>query len=131
MKIRYRPPFVLEFESPAGRRVAFVTLAAFRGAILSYFVFVAFVYPLSYLRWLQGPIVLLAKLLSAPIYCFGKIVPPLASPLFGGPFESPDIWGLLRPHMIAGVASYVLLFHAPALIRVLRRRLGAKEHARA
>src|SRR5262249_56719034 len=114
---------VLSFGSPAAREAAFLLVAIARSALISCFVFVAWVFPLYYLQWLRGPLVFIAEVLSLPIRGLGLLIPPLASPLFQT-VEGGDIWELFWHHMIVGVAAYVLLFHVPFFSRLLRRRWG-------
>lgn len=121
MRVTLRAPIVLTFRSAPARRAAFVLLAAVRGAIVSYFVFVAFVYPLTYLQWLRGPLIAVAMVLNLPISWLSFLV-PLGWPLAGGIAWHGFAGLLLQRHMIAGVVAYVLLFHIPAVVRLIHGR---------
>ncbi len=118
MRVTLHAPIVLEFRSPWSREVAYLLLTALRSAVISYYVWVAFGYTVTYLPWLREYLGLLARVLGMPILIFGKLVPPLASSLFVS--HDPR----LLDHMIAGIATYVVLFHLPVLVRVLRQYLG-------
>ncbi len=118
MTVTLRAPIVLSFRSPWGREIAYLLLTAFRSVLIAYYVWVAFGYSVTYLPWLREFLVLLARVLGIPILIFGKLVPPLASSLFVS--HDPR----LLDHMIAGIATYVFLFHLPVMVRILTRHLG-------
>ena len=123
MKITLRAPIVLSFRSPITREGVFFIVATIRSAVISCFVFVAWVYPLYYLQWLRGPLVAIARVLSIPIRALGQLIPALASPIFGAG-EIGDLWPLFWRHMVVGVVAYLLVFHIPVVVRFLRSRLG-------
>ncbi len=118
MTVTLRAPIVLTFRSPWGREIAYLLLTALRSAVISYYVWVAFGYSVTYLPWVREYLGLLARVLGMPILIFGKLVPPLASSLFVS--HEPR----LQDHMIAGIATYVFLFHLPVLVRILSRYLN-------
>ena len=120
MRVTLHAPIVLEFRSPWSREVAYLLLTAARSAVISYYVWVAFAYPVTNLPWLRECLVLLARVLAVPILIFGKLIPPLASSLFESHNPNPR----LQDHLIAGIATYVFLFHLPVLVRVLRQYLS-------
>ena len=128
MKITLRAPIVLSFMSPAAREGAFLVVAVIRGAVVSCFVFVGWVFPLSYLQWLKGPLLAVARVLSIPIRALGEVIPPLASPLFGHA-EIDGLWPVFWRHMLIGVVAYVLVFHIPVAFRLFRNRLGRGTNA--
>jgi hypothetical protein len=128
MRITIRPAIVLAFRSRWGRPFAFAVLAAVRGALFSYYVFVAYCYPLRHLHWLEDPLLWLARLLELPIGALGFVLPFLRSPIsFIHPISSVgsayniDIDAALRVHMRAGVVAYLVVFHLPLLFRAVRR----------
>jgi hypothetical protein len=121
---------VLSFKSPVARGAAFVLLATVRAALVAYFVFAAFVYPLYNLRWFGNILVWVARVLYVPIDWLGRLVPPLQSP-FSGHAEWAFRWQLLWRHMIVGTLAYVLLFCIPSLVRLVRGRLHGQVEGRA
>ena len=135
MRISFHSSVVLHFRSAVTRQLVFVPLAVSRAILISYFVYVALAWPLPHLRWLGPPILFLGRCLLVPIFIFGKLVHFLRSPLtftpeYLKPQEAPV--DVLRPHMVAGIITYTLLFHAPTIYRLWRRhREEAAVHGRA
>jgi len=127
VKIQLRAPIVLRFHSPIVREVYFV-ITAVRGGVISGFVFVAYVFPLTYLQWLRGLLVAAAMVLALPILVVSKLVPPIASPILEQSGEiAGNLGSVFWAHMLPGVLAYVLIFHIPVFIRLLRR--GQKQDA--
>ena len=130
MRLRVRAPVVVSFQSPVARGAAFLLLITVRAALVSYFVFAAFVYPLYNLRWFGIALIWIARVLYIPIDWLGRLVPPLQSPLSGHP-EWSSRWQLLWRHMIVGTLAYILVFCIPSFIRVIRGRFHRQVEGRA
>ena len=123
MKIEIRAPIVLRFQSPAAREGVYLLVTAVRSALISAFVFVAYMSPFSYLQWLRGPIVFAARVLGLPILALGKLLPPVASPILPVRGElMGSQWLVFWHHMVPGVIAYMLIFHVPVFVRLFRGR---------
>jgi hypothetical protein len=130
MRLKLRAPIVLSFKSPVAHGAVFLLLATVRAALVSYFVFAAFVYPLYNLRWLGSVLIWVARVLYVPIDWFGRLIPPLQSP-----FSGHGEWGfrsqLLWRHMIVGTLVYIAIFSIPTVVRLVRGRAHRPVEGRA
>lgn len=119
MRLILRAPIVLVDSTPLAGRIAVFLVRLVRAVALSYFVFVSHVYPISFLRWLQRPVLLAAKAVELPMSVVGLAVPSSLRP-FSTWFPDPDGWihtiPLFRNYLLIGIPTYLVLAYLFAAV---------------
>jgi hypothetical protein len=112
VRLLVRSPIVLHLSDPRARLLFLILHRLARGCLYSYFVWCAYVYPLSAARAFRPTILAIASLLDLPLALAALVLPSSLAPINMLFLDLTRNWTpppSLRTHLLAGSVIWALL----------------------